>query len=290
MKSDLDRGYDLLNQNKISFAEKNISLIKEIIHKDNALNKFFVHSRLDWKEIEKLEVEDLETLLTMVDQISVDFLYDEMERIRNLINKAKKNDRIENLAENHWGEKGEANVDYELKWLLNDNIRVIEKDCQNAYGKKCILVQMESVSDEPQEIDHIVVTKSKVFSIESKYYKGKLSIQTNGNWIRETEDGIKKGENSPVPQSDRHHKILSAILDGIVEENDIVDVICISHSSAIIEGEENCPVSIIKVDGLGRFIKAQLESEPEKYDINDADTFSSTPAVNMFAAKTFSPE
>lgn len=164
-----------------------------------------------------------------------------------------------------WGKKGEQNVDYHIKWLGNA-YRSIEKDCLNN-EKMTILLKKEDFIDEKQEFDHIVISAQGVYLIESKYYKGKITINSNGNWIRvegENEVGIV----SPVAQVDRHHALVSNILEDIVDEQDIHNIICLAHNSSVIEGEENCPIPIKKMDILVRYIKdIDTEAIQGKYDV-----------------------
>lgn len=87
--------------------------------------------------------------------------------------------------------------------------------------------------------------------IETKNYKGKLSIDKNGNWIRTKEDGTKEGERNPLQQIRRHEKLLSSIVGNI----EIISVICLSHPKVIIEGAENCPRKVIKSDLLCEYIE-----------------------------------
>ncbi len=164
----------------------------------------------------------------------------------------------ENTEKEKWGEQGEKNVEYQLKWL-GSNYTIIERhtDCN---GKNGIVLFNPDISDETQEIDHIIVSQHGVFLIESKYYRDKIIIQKNGNWKRQYSDGREKGIISPVLQVDRHHMVVSSILKGLVCEEDIHDIICISHNSAILVGEENCAVKVLKVDNLIRYIKEFHES------------------------------
>lgn len=150
------------------------------------------------------------------------------------------------------GEKGENNVDYHLKWL-GSNYYSVAKDCY-ADEKQTILLKKEDFIDEVQELDHILVSRCGVFLIETKYLKGKITVKPNGNWVR-IDGGEEMGMLSPVAQVDRHHVLVSEILDGLVAEEHIHDIICIAHDNAIIEGEENSPVPVVKADVLARFIK-----------------------------------
>lgn len=178
----------------------------------------------------------------------------------------EENNRINHTKNNGWGEQGEQEVEYALKWLPKGYI-AIKRDCVSKYEKECILLKNNAISDEIQEIDHIVIGTQGVFLIETKYYKGKIIIDSNGNWIREDETGKQKGTKNPVQQIDRHHYILKSIL----EIDEIQDIICIAHDEAIIEGTENSLVPIIKADMIVRYITeyktGRIFSDEEKIDM-----------------------
>lgn len=80
-------------------------------------------------------------------------------------------------------------------------------------------------------------------------------IKPNGNWIRIYDNGTKKGILSPVAQIDRHYAVLESILENYVDSKNIHKIICIAHPTAIIEGEDNCHVPIVKSDVLNYYIK-----------------------------------
>lgn len=157
-----------------------------------------------------------------------------------------KNDNAQN---NDWGNQGEKEVEYALRWLPSEYIS-IKRDCISKYNKEAILLKNSAISDESQEFDHIVVGTQGIFLIETKYYKGKIIIDTYGNWIREDENGKQKGEKNPIQQIDRHHYLLKSIVD----TDEIQDIICIAHDEAIIDGQENSLVPIVKADMLVRYI------------------------------------
>lgn len=139
---------------------------------------------------------------------------------------------------------GEQEVEYALKWLPSEYI-VLEK-------REGITLQLQLYNDSiRQEIDHIVVGPSGVILIETKNYSGKITIDKNGNWRRETEKG-EIGEKNPLQQIERHHYITEKILG---EDVPIHDIICIANDSSIIEGTENSVVPIIKSDMLAHYIK-----------------------------------
>lgn len=91
-----------------------------------------------------------------------------------------------------------------------------------------------------------------IFNIETKNYAGKLAIDKAGNWLR-----LKKGETelvaeeNPAQQVFRHRVLLQSIVGYQIP---IIDVICLSHPSILIAGQENSRIPVIKKDLLADFI------------------------------------
>lgn len=235
---------------------------------------------LNWEKIEGMSIGELGMLLeniSLSEGKTKDFyrildIYRSKENQGCYSAEARKDDRNEdrkNGGDNKevklWGDYGEKNVEYQIKWL-GGGFLSIEKDCTKD-DKKCILLKNKSFIDETQEFDHIIVSEKGVYLIETKHYKGELEIQKNGNWIRIDESGNRRGVANPIAQIDRHHAVISSILDGIVSDEDIHDIICISHESSIINGEENSPIPVVKVDLLGRFIRGIDDGKPSQYQI-----------------------
>lgn len=152
---------------------------------------------------------------------------------------------------NNWGKAGEDAVDYVLKWLP-DMFSVIEKDCVGKYSDNIILLENPALCDEAQEFDHLVIGPQGIFNIETKNYAGKLAIDKAGNWLR-----MKKGETewcaeeNPAQQIFRHRVLLQSIVGYQIP---IIDVICLSHPSIMIAGQENSRIPVIKKDLLADFI------------------------------------
>ncbi len=152
---------------------------------------------------------------------------------------------------NNWGKAGEDAVDYVLKWLP-DVFSVIEKDCVGKYSDNIILLENPAFSDEAQEFDHLVIGPQGIFNIETKNYAGKLAIDKAGNWLR-----MKKGETewcaeeNPAQQVFRHRVLLQSIVGYQIP---IIDVICLSHPSIMVAGQENSKIPVVKKDLLADFI------------------------------------
>jgi hypothetical protein len=152
----------------------------------------------------------------------------------------------------HAGDKGEDKVNYVLKWLkrLDESYQIVEGRIQSN-GKPRIRVSNEgdpAFRGEAQEIDHVLVGPPGVILIETKYYKGKITIDPNGTWIRD-----EKVEESPAFQVERHRAIITSILP---KDTPVYSIICVAHPSAIIEGKEHSPIPIVKYDMLLNYLKS----------------------------------
>lgn len=165
-------------------------------------------------------------------------------------------------SSDNFGEKGELNVEYALKWLPKEYSLVIK----NSNHK--IFLKDTKISNEKQEIDHIVVGPNGVFSIETKYLKGNIKIDSNGNWSRVVEDDKIEGIKNPIQQVDRHHLIISSVLSDIVKDEDIHDIICLAYDTCTIEGVENSEIPVVKCDMITRhIIKTTSNKTYSKADI-----------------------
>lgn len=156
-------------------------------------------------------------------------------------------DYIENRS---FGERGEAEVDYALKWLVGDYIRIV-KTQSGKYGEQAIVLNNKEFIDEPQEFDHIVIGTQGIFNIETKNYTGKLIVDANGNWIRVKADGSEIGERNPIQQVRRHEAVLKSIVG---EDVPIISVLVMANPKMIIEGVENFSIPLLKSDRLEEFI------------------------------------
>lgn len=156
--------------------------------------------------------------------------------------------------------QAEMNVEYALKWLPK-KYQVI------ARAEDGIVLKCTEVSDEKQEIDHIVLSEHGVFLIETKNYSGTIKIDEQGNWVRTKIDGKVVGERNPVQQVERHHLLLEHILD----ITDIYDIICIANDKSIIEGVENSPIPILKVDMLVHYMKNFKNKSGKVFDSTDIE-------------------
>ena len=284
-------------EKNIFFSEgfsKNYYRLQDIIIKrqtNNTIDKRKKSIEIDWDEIPNISINRLENLIGKVflaegfsdtydklQEILQQKFEEEMEEFEDDVdcnNKTNGDNEEEDdginephkEGSNSWGEYGEKNVEYQIKWLGKEYKKIV-KDCLKN-DRSCILLKNDDYIEESQEIDHIVVSDKGVYVIETKHYKGVIEIRKNGNWIRVDDEGNERGVTNPIAQVDRHHVLIDSILGDSVEENDINDIICISHESAIIKGEDYSPIPVIKVDMLGRYIKKNDKNKESKYDADE---------------------
>lgn len=136
------------------------------------------------------------------------------------------------------GKKGEAEVEYALKWL--------DKKYTVLHREEKIKIQNIKFIDEAQEYDHIVVGPTGVILIETKAYSGEIEIDKAGNWKR-NKNGEWIGAVNPVQQIRRHEKLIRSF---IPEDIPIKSYICLANSKVVITGTENSIIPIVKSDLL----------------------------------------
>ncbi len=159
------------------------------------------------------------------------------------------------------GNAGEKRVKFALQWLDRAFIQ-IEPRSKDKIGEPCIIIKNEEFIDLPQEYDHIIVSCKGLFVIETKNYQGTIIIDTAHNWIREFK-GERLGEKNPIQQVRQHEKLLKSFLP---EKINLVSIICIANDQAIIEGQDNCEIPIVKSDRIVEYI--------ENYKANDKKVLS----------------
>lgn len=136
------------------------------------------------------------------------------------------------------GEVGERQVRYALEWLPKDKYIVIN----SVFLEKGGIIQ---------EYDHLVIGHKGIFSIETKNYSGKITIDTYGNWSRER-NNIQQGVENPLAQVERHNKLLKNI---IVDKYPIIDIVVIANKDTIVNGMENSPFHVLRHDNITNFIE-----------------------------------
>lgn len=162
------------------------------------------------------------------------------------------------------GKKAEDEVEFELRWLPS-NCVTIKRDCLSDYQSECILIANRDFLDGiPQEIDHIVVSPSAVFVIETKNLSGHLTIDAEGNWKRE-KDGSVEGVRSPISQLNKHVKLLKSILGDIP----FVKIVCIANSKTTIVNSANTDCHVVKYDLLSDYIESKTSELPQLIEVNE---------------------
>lgn len=169
---------------------------------------------------------------------------DSLEEIKNIIK------RDTYLKNQNKGTRGEEVVDYALSWLSEEYVNIPQSSV-GRYGQKCILIQNTAFRKETQEYDHIVVGPQGVFLIETKNFAGEITIDEDGNWTRRKDGQGVVGERSPLQQIRRHEKLMKSIVDDV----NVVSIMCLSHPRVIVNGANNSPIKILKSDLLCDYIE-----------------------------------
>lgn len=250
------KDFEVTYRYKLCKQEKNFIITDELPCLEQNVLKKFVQAYEFWTQVNSAHIFEREPYDFWNKKYKKigNSLEKELNRRKEIV-KAKENEKII-----QYGKEGEKKVEYALKWLPKEYV-VIDK------GEDGIQVQCPSITNEKQEIDHIVISSKGVFLIETKNYAGKIIIDVNGNWIREKEDGKQRGIPNPVQQLGRHHLIVQEIL-GI---EDVFDVICIANEGSVIEGVENCPIAIVKFDMLAFYIQQYENNSGNVYSLDDIE-------------------
>ena len=140
------------------------------------------------------------------------------------------------------GEEGERQVRHALDWLDKKRFKVYS-DIRLAYQGKS------------QQFDTVIVGDKAVFNLETKNLTGDLTIHEDGNWYR-VHGETKTGTENVNFQVKRHNKVLSSVLQDKVP---IVDLIVWANIASVLEGIENSPTKIIKVDQLVDYVESYDE-------------------------------
>ena len=147
----------------------------------------------------------------------------------------QQNDNAQKLI--HFNNPGEKDVEYVIKWFIatqKDTVLSIEHDCQSKYSSRCILLNNPDFLNDPQEYDHILVTKCGIIIIETKHWEGNIQIRQDQKWIKE-KDGNLVGLKSPDFQMKRHEILMKSIFPN----TPIHSILCFSNPAVIVDGAEN---------------------------------------------------
>lgn len=188
--------------------------------------------------------------------------FDIFEKEKEIEEKKAEYSAIQRKKENS-NNDGERTVEYAIKWFVaahENPIVSIAGDCESKHRYNCILLNKPDFIDDPQEYDHILVCSAGIIIIETKHWKGNIEILPDGQWARETEEGI-EGAANPEFQMRRHELMLKNIIPDV----EIYSLLCFSNSKIIITGKDNFTAyPIVTVDQLEETLSNICSNE--KYD------------------------
>lgn len=140
-----------------------------------------------------------------------------------------------------YGKEREKSVGHFLKMLEKlDNYKVF-----NSF-------YLRSDNGVYQEIDHMVIGRNGIFHIETKAYKGNISIDDNGLWSRDKYDRIENMDN-PASQIDMHELLIKKVLGNNYPIQSIVNIATELGETTII-GKENCRYPVVHYKDLQSYI------------------------------------
>lgn len=103
-----------------------------------------------------------------------------------------------------------------------------------------------------QEIDHIVVGKTGIFHIETKAYKGDVTIGNDGSWSRVRYGRLENLDN-PASQIDMHELLIKNVLGTKYPVHSVVNI-ATELDEATLTGKENCRYPIVHYKDLQSYI------------------------------------
>lgn len=174
---------------------------------------------------------------------------------------------------------GEDKVEYEIRWISAESsvlLKAISKNCESEYRYGCILLKNPSFIDTPQEFDHILVSDRGIILIETKHWKGRVEICSDGKWLRDKDNnGRIEGIESPLSQIQRHETLMKSIFPDVP----IYSLLVFTNPTVIISGVENCHIChVIYVDKLRETVMNILSASKTKigavnYYVNEIEKY-----------------
>lgn len=137
------------------------------------------------------------------------------------------------------GKEGENTVKHELAFL-NKNDYFVYNDI-NLYS-----------NGKTQQIDHLVIGRNGIFSIETKNLGGNISIDPRGVWWQSKRSDTTCRIENPTGQALRHETIIREIIN---DKYNITNLIVMANKKVTIQGVDRNPVKIIMSDLLLSYIK-----------------------------------
>lgn len=135
---------------------------------------------------------------------------------------------------------------------------IINKKSKDRVGEECIYIKNPEFNNFEQEFDHIAVSDYAIFLIETKNIGGRFTINKEGDWIREWNDGKYETVSNCKQQIQQHHKLMESILNGKMP---IVSILCNANNKTIINNKENFKFPILRVDELEEYINGYKDNQ-----------------------------
>ncbi|MEC1748074.1 NERD domain-containing protein [Schinkia azotoformans] len=146
---------------------------------------------------------------------------------------------------------GEKNVSHQLNFLNPKYYKVYN----NIYL---------GIDNLVQQIDHLVIGTNGIFHLETKNYKGTISIDRHGNWERSFNGVIEQIDN-PEGQILRHEEILNRIINSKYE---VVSLLVFSHPKCLFKNIDRTTLNVLKVERVLPYIKA-YQSSLKKINVSE---------------------
>lgn len=158
------------------------------------------------------------------------------------------------------GREGEDAVAHELAFLPR-TFRVAHRVYLRVKGR-----------DAGQEFDHLVVGAAGVVHLETKNDLGKVVITPDGDWLIRREGKRYLGMKNPLAQVRRHGVILREFLEQNFPGRTIPvhGLIVLSRAETMLQGAQNCPVPIIKLERLHDYLIGLGTEKPLDRDTGDS--------------------
>lgn len=208
---------------------------------------------------------DTEKLKTPVVVKEATEVVQRIEQYKNALNKTANTEEMNRIHEQikllELGLKGENSVLFEL---------------QNAFLPLHILHDVRIIhNDFKAQIDFVVLTRKFILLIEVKNYYGNILVNEKDEFIRQVYKGNKlvfqEGFYSPVRQVERQAEVFEAYMKemGAVTRTPIKHVVVFTNNRTVLntkKASKHVKEKIMRVDGLVKFIKQELEKDsPVKF-------------------------
>ncbi|WP_137744590.1 homing endonuclease associated repeat-containing protein [Robertmurraya siralis] len=193
------------------------------------------------------------TILNYFKAGSLSDVWAEVDKImveRKILEK-QKNKKTRQKNTQHYVNLGEKNVSHQLNFLNPNYYKIYN----NIFLKFDDLVQ---------QIDHLVVGRNGIFHLETKNYKGTISIDRFGNWER-TFNGVMEQIDNPEGQIFRHEELLNRILKG---SYDVVSLLVFSHPRCALTNMDRTIINVLKAERVVPYIKS-YQSPTKKINITE---------------------